>query len=90
MFRILSRIEDADMYDIAKSSIEDSLQELKASDAGLSRADALSRLGSFGHNAIAEKKRKPLEEFFKRYWGLKPWLLDAAIFFALLSPGFKD
>jgi H+-transporting ATPase len=33
----------------------------------------------FGYNEIAEEKKNPLVEFFSRYWGPMPWLLELAI-----------
>lgn len=46
---------------------------------GLSEAEARERLLRFGPNAVAEKKRSPVLNFLKRYWGPMPWLLEFAM-----------
>ncbi|HAM49983.1 MAG TPA: plasma-membrane proton-efflux P-type ATPase, partial [Nitrospiraceae bacterium] len=62
-----------------KISIEESLKILETSKKGLSESDAEKRLGIFGYNEIAEKKKNPFLEFLLRYWGPMPWLLELAM-----------
>jgi len=60
-------------------SVEEALSLLRASVNGLSEAEAEERLKRFGENKIEEEKRSPLVEFFSRYWGPMPWLLELAM-----------
>jgi H+-transporting ATPase len=60
-------------------SVEEALSLLEASANGLTESEAKSRIEKFGHNEIVEKKRNPLFEFFSRYWGPMPWLLELAM-----------
>jgi len=77
-------------FDIKKTSSEQAFRKLKSSEAGLSQAEALSRIESFGYNEIAEKKRNPLADFLKRYWGPMPWLLEAAMFLSFVLGHFVE
>jgi H+-transporting ATPase len=65
--------------DYKSLSEEESLQRLETSLNGLSGSEAAKRLGVFGYNAIAEKKKNPVLEFLLRYWGPMPWLLELAM-----------
>ena len=60
-------------------SVEETFRQLDISANGLTESEANSRIGKFGYNEIAEKKRSPLIEFFSRYWGPMPWLLEFAM-----------
>ena len=60
-------------------SLEEIVESLGTSMDGLSESEAGKRLGVFGYNEIVEKKRNPLLEFFLRYWGPMPWLLELAM-----------
>lgn len=71
-------------FDIKTSSIEEAFRELGSSPAGLSLAEATSRIARYGYNEIVEKKRNPLLEFVGRYWGPMPWLLEVAMLLSFL------
>ena len=60
-------------------SVEETFRQLDVLANGLTESEAKSRIGKFGYNEIAEKKRSPLIEFFSRYWGPMPWLLEFAM-----------
>ncbi|MEM1538010.1 MAG: plasma-membrane proton-efflux P-type ATPase [Candidatus Nezhaarchaeales archaeon] len=60
-------------------SIGETFNKLETSIHGLTEAEAKNRIEKFGYNEIREEKRSPLIDFFKRYWGPMPWLLELAI-----------
>jgi len=60
-------------------SLEETLRLLETSTEGLTEFEAKNRLARFGENKITEEKRNPLIEFFSRYWGPMPWLLELAM-----------
>ncbi|MEM3407347.1 MAG: plasma-membrane proton-efflux P-type ATPase [Nitrososphaerota archaeon] len=60
-------------------SIEETFNILKTSMQGLTEAEAKNRIEKFGYNEIMEEKKNPFIDFFKRYWGPMPWLLELAI-----------
>jgi H+-transporting ATPase len=80
-------------------SIEDATRLLESTPQGLVESEARSRIGRFGYNEVLERRRRPAIEFFSRFWGPVPWLLElttalsiaighyleAGIIFALLS-----
>jgi H+-transporting ATPase len=48
-------------------------------DVGLSQAEVEARRRQYGHNEVAERKRNPLLQFAKRFWGLSAWMLELII-----------
>ena len=65
--------------DFKRLSIEETFKILETSILGLTESEAKNRIEKFGYNEIAEEKKNPLVEFFSRYWGPMPWLLELAI-----------
>jgi len=65
--------------DFKQLSIEETFKILETSMLGLTESEAKNRIEKFGYNEIAEEKKNPLVEFFSRYWGPMPWLLELAI-----------
>jgi len=65
--------------DFKQLSIEETFKILETSMLGLTESEAKNRMEKFGYNEIAEDKKNPLVEFFSRYWGPMPWLLELAI-----------
>ncbi|MEM3476381.1 MAG: HAD-IC family P-type ATPase, partial [Candidatus Bathyarchaeia archaeon] len=65
--------------DFKQFSIEETFKLLEASMHGLTEAEAKNRIEKFGYNEITEEKKNPFIDFFKRYWGPMPWLLELAI-----------
>ncbi|MEM4778487.1 MAG: HAD-IC family P-type ATPase, partial [Thermoplasmatales archaeon] len=51
---------------------------------GLSTEEAKLRLAKYGPNEVQEKKKNPVGEFLKRFWGLTPWMLELTIVFSFL------
>jgi H+-transporting ATPase len=62
-----------------QTSLEDAFSLLQTSANGLSEAEARDRIKRFGENKIEEEKRSIFNEFFSRYWGPMPWLLELAM-----------
>jgi len=71
-----------------------SLQELQAklgsSPAGLTQAEAQSRLAQYGYNEISEKKINPLIKFLSYFWGPIPWMIEAAVILSALVRHWPD
>ena len=65
--------------DFKQLSIEETFKILETSIVGLTESEAKNRIEKFGYNEIVEEKKNPLFEFFSRYWGPMPWLLELAI-----------
>jgi H+-transporting ATPase len=51
---------------------------------GLTSAEAAERLQRFGPNAIVESPPRPWRMFLNRFWGIIPWMLEAAIIIDLI------
>jgi H+-transporting ATPase len=71
-----------DTSDFKKTSIEATFRLLETSKKGLTKSEAKKRITNYGYNEIKEEKRHPLVEFFSRYWGPMPWLLEIAYLFS--------
>ncbi|MCG2731190.1 MAG: hypothetical protein L6276_13090 [Acetobacterium sp.] len=76
--------------DYKQMSIETALSFLQTSADGLSAEEAKNRIKQFGFNEIAEPGRNPLLEFFKRYWGPMPWLLEFAIILTIILEHYTE
>ncbi|MGC8817435.1 MAG: plasma-membrane proton-efflux P-type ATPase [Candidatus Hadarchaeum sp.] len=62
-----------------KLSPEETIRLLDSTENGLAESEAMNRIGVFGYNEVAEKKKSPLLEFLSRYWAPMPWLLELAM-----------
>jgi H+-transporting ATPase len=60
-------------------SVKKTFQFLGTSEKGLPESEAEKRLQVSGYNEIVEKQKNPVLEFFLRYWGPMPWLLELAM-----------
>lgn len=60
-------------------SIEETLHSLESATQGLAESEGRKRLEIYGYNEIQEGKKNYLLEFFMRYWGPMPWLLELAM-----------
>lgn len=60
-----------------ETSIEDLLNELSASEDGLSSSESKKRAEVYGLNEISEKKVNPLVKFLSYFWGPIPWMIDS-------------
>ncbi len=65
-----------------EASIEDTLETLNTSMQGLTNSEVRDRIQRYGYNEVIEKKKNPFLQFFRRYWGPMPWLLEVAIILA--------
>lgn len=57
---------------------------------GLTEAEAAERIGQFGANEILEKKKNPVKQFLKRYWGPMPWLLEFAMVLTVIVRHYTE
>lgn len=73
-----------------KASVAEVLEQLAVSAEGLSQQDATQRLAECGANALAEKKKNPLKEFFKFFWGPIPWMIEAAAVLSIIAKDVGD
>jgi len=71
-------------------STEETIKFLETRIDGLSTEEAQSRIKQFGFNEITEPGKKPLLEFFKRYWGPMPWLLEFAIVLTIVLEHYTE
>ncbi len=60
-------------------SLPAAFEFLQSTENGLSEPSVKERLSFFGRNEISEKKKSPVIEFLRRYWGPMPWLLELAM-----------
>ena len=65
-----------------EDSIENTLVNLNTSMKGLASSEASERAQRYGYNEVREKRKNQFLQFFRRYWGPMPWLLEVAIILA--------
>ena len=58
--------------------------------AGLTSAEAQSRVAKYGPNAIEEKKKSPWKMFLAYFWGPMPWMIEAAAIMSLMVKDYVD
>ena len=68
----------------------DVLSALGSGKDGISEAEAADRIKRFGPNEILEKKKNPVRQFLKRYWGPMPWLLEFAMVLTVLVRHYTE
>ena len=66
------------------------LASLSSSKNGLTTSNATERLQKFGPNEIPEKKKSPLVNFLKNFWGPIPWMIEAAVIMSLIDQQWDD
>ena len=71
-------------------STEETLSLLETSANGLTNSDVRRRLQIFGFNEVAEKKGNLFIEFWLRYWGPMPWLLELAIVLSVILKHYLE
>lgn len=76
--------------DYKDMSSEDVTSALGSGRDGLSEAEAADRISRFGPNEIPEKKKNPVKQFLKRYWGPMPWLLEFAMVLTIFVKHYTE
>jgi len=71
-------------------SSEETIKFLETTIDGLSTNEADNRVKKFGYNEIVEIKKNSFLEFFKRYWGPMPWLLEFAIVLTVILKHYTE
>ena len=71
-------------------TLQDTFRLLESSAQGLAESQAAARVAQFGYNEIAEAKRSAFRDFFRRFWGPMPWLLELAIVLSLVLGRILD
>jgi H+-transporting ATPase len=66
-------------------SIKEVIAYLSSSEEGLSSEEVSRRLKEYGFNEVPEKKKNPLLEYLKRYWGPLPWLMEITIITSIVA-----
>jgi H+-transporting ATPase len=56
---------------------------------GLTSAEAAGRLERFGPNAVTEPPPRTWRMLAGRFWGIIPWMLEAAVIIDLILAGGK-
>jgi H+-transporting ATPase len=74
----------------AAPTAEELFQRLAASPRGLATDEARRRLGKFGPNSLPEKKRRPLLELLRNFWGPIPWMIEVAAILSALDRHWDD
>jgi len=75
---------------LATLSMADVMQELDTSEQGLSKAEAQSRLGTYGYNELAEEKANQLLKFLSYLWGPIPWMIEVAAILSAVVQHWAD
>ena len=73
-----------------KLSSEETMKFLQTTIDGLSKEEADNRIKKFGYNEIVETKKNSFIEFFKRYWGPMPWLLEFAMVLTVILKHYVE
>lgn len=71
-------------------NVEEIMAELETTPSGLSSEEVKKRIKIFGPNDIKEVKRNKLLDFFKRYWGPMPWMLEFAIVLTIILGHYTE
>ncbi len=66
------------------------LLQLSTKKNGLTSSQASERLQEIGPNEIPEKKKNPLIEFAKNFWGPIPWMIEAAVIMSVFDQQWDD
>jgi H+-transporting ATPase len=79
---MLTAVKSKKSSEYKETSIEDTLGGLDTSMKGLASSEVSDRIQNYGYNEVEEKRKNPFLQFFRRYWGPMPWLLEVAIILA--------
>jgi len=76
--------------DLEKVDLDTLYRNLGTSARGLTSAEAETRLGKYGPNALQEKQVSDLQKFLRFFWGPIAWMIEAAAFLSLLMGHWAD
>ena len=77
--------------DIVSASLPETLALLRVTpEAGLSRAEAATRLKEHGYNEVAEHKKHPLLKFLGKFWGVSAWMLELIMCLSAFLGKYSD
>lgn len=77
--------------DIAGASVDETLALLQVSpEAGLTRAEADTRLKTHGYNEVVERKRHPVLTFLGKFWGMSAWMLELIMVLSAALRKYSD
>jgi H+-transporting ATPase len=79
-----------DVREVEKLSVQEALEKLAATPAGLSAAEVAERLQQFGYNELVEKKVNPVLKFLSYFWGPIPWMIEAAAVLSAVIHHWED
>ena len=79
-----------DVQEAKKQTVADLFKSLSTGNQGLSGADAAEKLKVYGPNEIAEKKKNPIIQFLKNFWGPIQWMIEAAAIISLIIGHLED
>lgn len=66
------------------------LEILKVSKEGLGQEEYEQRIKEYGLNEVAEKKKNPVIQFLKRFWGPMPWLLEITVILNIIIQKYVE
>jgi len=64
---------------MTKDEGDRSSQSAAALGEGLTSEEARSRINEYGYNEVTERKTSSVVRFFKKFWGLSPWMLEMTV-----------
>ncbi|GJJ75978.1 H+-transporting ATPase [Entomortierella parvispora] len=73
-----------DKFDMSTMETDNIFQLLKTSEAGLTTAEAESRVAKFGYNRLEQKEVNPLMQFLSFMWNPLSWVMEAAAVVAIV------
>ena len=76
--------------DYKKMSFEETMKFVETTKEGLSAKEADIRINKYGYNEIKETSKNQFIEFFKRYWGPMPWLLEFSIILTIILKHYTE
>ena len=72
-------------------SIPEILADLGSTpDSGLSQDQVKQKMEQYGHNEVIEKKRSPVLDFLRKFWGLSAWMLELIIVLSAVLGKYHD
>jgi H+-transporting ATPase len=77
--------------DIASASVSETLALFQVTlEAGLTQAEAETRLKEHGYNEVAEQKKHPIIRFLGKFWGVSAWMLELIMVLSAILRKYSD